>query len=212
MYPHRIRLRGPWQCEPLGELPARRITMPCNWADAGLAGFRGLARFARRFGYPGRIDEDEQVWLTCAGCTGCREIHLNGTLLPRFSAEITSLLRPRNQLEVLIEGDTDAAGLWGEVALEIRKSAWLADMRLQRTDAGLRLTGVAIGVAPEPLELYTIVDGGHVDYRTILPSAVGQSFQIELAAPLAQVVRVELIHISAIWYVVEMSIRDWLSD
>lgn len=212
MYPHRIRLRGPWQCEPIGELPARRVTMPCNWAEAGLADFRGAARFVRKFGYPGRIDEDEHVWLTCAGCTGLREMHLNGTPVAHFASEITSLLTTRNQLEVLIAGDTDTAGLWGEVALEIRKSAWLSDLRLQRNGPGLLLTGGVMGVAPQPLEVYTIVDGQHVDYRTIQPSLDGQSFHIELSSSLAQTVRVELIHISAIWYIVEMSIRDWLSD
>ena len=47
MYPHRIRLRGPWECEPLaraggGPLPPPcRITMPCRWGEAGLADFAG---------------------------------------------------------------------------------------------------------------------------------------------------------------------------
>src|ERR1051325_6749779 len=101
MYPHRIRLRGPWECEPLAppspptplavgqasqsdrqagkpDLPAegnrRRVTMPCRWADAGLAGYRGLARFTRKFGYPGKADRDiEPIWLPCAGCPGERK-------------------------------------------------------------------------------------------------------------------------------------------
>jgi len=83
MYPHRIRLRGPWECEPLArfvvsadgrketstvDLPAsRKMTMPCRWSEGGLKNFSGRVRFRRHFGYPGRIDENERVWLTFAG-------------------------------------------------------------------------------------------------------------------------------------------------
>src|SRR5229473_1709313 len=70
MYPHRIRLRGPWQCEPIDGPPPRRVIMPCRWVEARLADFHGDARFARSFGYPGRVDDSEHVWLTCDGCTG----------------------------------------------------------------------------------------------------------------------------------------------
>jgi len=68
MYPHRIRLRGPWECDCLvsplsqgaapGFVPShpplspeyrgreketRRVTMPSRWLDAGLGDFRGTA-------------------------------------------------------------------------------------------------------------------------------------------------------------------------
>src|SRR5260370_41437924 len=81
VYPHRIRLRGPWECEPQGGPPARRVIMPCRWLEAGLADFHGAARFTRSFGYPGNVDDSEHVWLTCDGCTGCRGVRLNGQLL-----------------------------------------------------------------------------------------------------------------------------------
>src|SRR5262245_40687441 len=45
MYPHRIRLRGPWEYKPVSgpdPLPAPgRMTMPCRWKDQGLPGFSG---------------------------------------------------------------------------------------------------------------------------------------------------------------------------
>ena len=217
MYPHRIRLRGPWECEPIdGSAPARRVTMPCRLADAGLAG-RGSVRLVRKFGYPGRIDDGEHVWLTCAGSTGCTSVHINEASLAAagaFAFEVTSLLTPRNRLEVVIDGKVEDAGLWGEVALEIRRDAYLADVQLHPTARGPLLTGLVVGVAPQPLELYTMVDGQHVDYRTIAPTPAGQPFGIELAgdASRRQMVRVELVHISAIWYIVEMSIRDWICE
>jgi hypothetical protein len=141
MYPHRIRLRGPWECEPLvrlrrrpdraieevpGSIPEpQRMTMPCRWSDGGLGDFAGRVRFRRRFGYPGRIDAGERVWLTFAGVDGITDVHLNGTFLGRratgpFEFEITSLLRERNVLEALVEAADGNGGLWGEVALEIR--------------------------------------------------------------------------------------------
>jgi len=129
MYPHRIRLRGPWEYEPVfgpAPLPAPgRMTMPCRWRDQGLPGFSGTVRFRRHFGYPGRIDHFERVWLTFAGLTGNAEVRLNGQLLGPgkeegpFEFEITSLLQNRNTLEVEVAGPEDG-GLWGEVALEIR--------------------------------------------------------------------------------------------
>jgi hypothetical protein len=218
MYPHRIRLRGPWECEPKG-LPPRRVNMPARWADAGLAGFRGTARFVRRFGYPGKADpEFEHIWLVCDGCTGVSEIRLNNQLLAHTSGEVfafdvTSLMTVRNQLDVIVDGSTDDAGVWGEVAMEIRKDAYLSDVHVQPTATGLLATGTVVGVAPRALELYTLVDRRHVGYRTIEPTPRGTPFREELAvgeAP-AQIVRLELIHISEIWYVVELTSSQWQS-
>ncbi len=218
MYPHRIRLRGPWECEPINGPPAWRVTMPSGWIDAGLADYHGLARFTRKFGYPGRLDDTEHVWLTCDGCTGCREVRLNGQLLTQescgvFAFDVTKILAERNQLEVLISGETDHAGLWGEVALEIRKDAFLADMRVERDASEANLAGAAVGTAPQPLELYTLVDGHHVDYRTIMPNPAGTPFRIALTevTDASKFVRVELIHISSIWYVAELTIPRWKS-
>jgi hypothetical protein len=217
-YPHRIRLRGPWECDPIAGPPPRRVHMPADWAGAGLAGFRGCALFTRKFGYPGKVDETEHVWLTCDGCTGCREVRLNGQLLtqescPSFAFDVTPVLSLRNRLEVLIQGETAAAGLWGEVALEIRKDAYLAGLQVQRVDARMHVTGLVAGIAPQPLELYTLVDGRHVDYRTIPPTPEGTPFRLELSEidSDAQIVRVELINISSIWYVVELPFPHWHS-
>jgi hypothetical protein len=224
MYPHRIRLRGPWECEPLplhgqeAVPPPSRVIMPCRWIDAGLTDFHGSARFTRKFGYPGRVDETEHVWLTCDGVTGCREVSLNGQLLTQesnsvFAFDITKILSPRNRLEVVIQGDTHKAGLWGEVALEIRKDAFLANMKIERSESAVHLTGKVVGVAPQPLELYVLVDGRHVEYRTIMPRAEGTPIRMELAdiTPAQQTVRAELINISSIWYVVELPIPHWKS-
>jgi hypothetical protein len=219
MYPHRIRLRGPWQCEPIDGPPPRRVIMPCRWLEAGLADFHGAARFTRSFGYPGSVDDSEHVWLTCDGCTGCHEVRLNGQQLTReschdFAFDVSNILSLRNRLEMLIQGDTHDAGVGGEVALEIRKDAYLADVHIEPARSTVHLTGKVFGTAPQPLELYVLVDTKHVDYRTIMPSAGGTPFRIELApiTSSSQMARVELIQISSIWYVVEIPIPHWHSD
>ena len=136
MYPHRIRLHGPWECEPLAAPdqpvppPPRRFVPPARLRDAGLSDFAGRVRLTRRFGFPGRIDEYEHVWLTFANVVGQADVALNGTTLcsgrsAGLEFEATSLLAPRNRLEVILDADLGDAGLVGEVALEIRRDAFL---------------------------------------------------------------------------------------
>ncbi len=213
VYPHRIRLRGPWQWEPLerrgpGPLPGPlRVTMPCRLAEGGLAQFAGRVRLVRKFGYPGRIDSDEQVWLTFDGINGAASILLNGQLLGEKQSgvcafEVTSRLRPHNHLEVVLEADDDRAGLWGEVALEVRRTAFLDEVRAFHRGSELRVEGVVAGSAEELLELYVMVDKRHVFYRII---TAGEAFAIDLEEP-GQTVRVELVSISTIWYAVEVPV------
>jgi beta-mannosidase len=129
---HRIRLRGPWECEPLsrlgpGELPPpRTMTLPCRWDAGGLTDFAGRVRYRRRFGTPTNLGADECVWLTFEGADSRAEAWLNGERLGEHSGEgafdfaISQLLISRNELVVEVESENTSGGLWGEVALEIR--------------------------------------------------------------------------------------------
>jgi hypothetical protein len=219
MYPHRIRLRGPWECEPLQRCgdnaeqplpPPCRITMPCRWSEGGLPDFTGRVRFRRSFGYPGRIDAHERVWLTFAGIGGEAEVQLNYHLLGRIAAtsefEVTSLLRPRNELVVEIEGSSEQGGLWGEVALEIRCTAFLRDLcsfimpKGDRID--LRVSGQVVGVAERPLELYLLRDRSVVSYQVVTAREEGQPFGITAAdLPAGDLpVQVDLVNGAVIWY------------
>lgn len=195
VYPHRIRLRGPWECEPLVSLrpgealpPPRRMTMPCRWGEGGLGEFAGRVRFRRRFGYPGRLDPEERVWLTFAGVSGAAEVWLNGQFLGRqpdhagpFAYEVTALLRPRNELVVVVEATTPAGGLWGEVALEIRRTAYLHRLRAwQETGppGRVHLTGELCGSAAHPLDIYILWRGKRLLSATLVPQPPGQSFHL----------------------------------
>jgi hypothetical protein len=231
MYPHRIRLRGPWTWQPLYRIvvgpaggvsrssellpPAFRVTMPSSWIDAGLADFRGGMRLVRPFGYPGRIDDFERVWLTFAGLEGIATVTLNDTILGNIDGrggpadfEITALLQPRNLLVVDIEVLAAIGGLWSEVALEVRATAFLRDVRFEIRAEQLTAHGIAIGNASRPLDLYLFAGGKFLTHDLAQPTAQGQPFTLvgslgdhQWPSPLPA--RVELVDVSAIWHVVE---------
>jgi hypothetical protein len=98
--PHRIRLGPPWQAAA---------------TDSG-------TRHARKFGRPRTLDASEQLWLVCERVPGAAEVSVNGTPVGgvesagAFAANITSLLRPRNEVVFAVA----SAEALGEVALEVR--------------------------------------------------------------------------------------------
>jgi hypothetical protein len=227
-YPHRIRLHGPWECEPLARLaaaadgrteavpgplpPPCRLTMPGRWRDGGLGDFAGRVRCRRRFGYPGRIDAWERVWLTCAGVEGVAEVTLNGRPLGRFAGgpfevDVTDLLGVRNELLLVVEAPA-GGGPWGEVALEVRRTAFLRSVRAWRERpaeaARLHVAGEVVGTADRPLELYILHGGANVAYTTVETTPAGQAFHVEAdGVGDASDVRVELIDGGVIWYAAE---------
>jgi hypothetical protein len=219
MYPHRIRLRGPWECQPIESdrgaplPPAARLTMPCRWHEAGWADFAGRVHCVRRFGYPGRIDAHERVWLTFAGVAASADVTLNGHRLGRhagkgaFEFEITSLLKPRNELAVLVESPDSHGGLWGEVALEIRCPAFLRGVRARFVDGGrIHVEGEVVGESERPLDLYVLYRNATVAYATVGAAPEGKSFVLTsepLTAAEGQPVRIELVDGGTVWYAVE---------
>jgi hypothetical protein len=222
MYPHRIRLRGPWECAPLDAavaLPPRRVTMPCRWGESGLDAFNGRVRCLRRFGMPRTIDAHERVWLTFAGADARAAVWLNGHFLGRhegaadaFEFEITNLLQPRNELRVEVEGPAETGGLWGEVALEVRCTAFVRGVRIRAAGSGasvrLHVAGEIVGTAERPLDVYLLLDGATVAYG-VFPA--GSPFHLdsdELAterwqAPATHVARLDLVNGASIWYQIE---------
>ena len=229
-YPHRIRLRGPWECEPLerrppdcsGRLrdPARlRMTLPCRWAASGLADFAGRVRFRRRFGYPGRIDDYERVWLTFEGASDRAAVRLNGSDLGEhagdgpFEFDVTRLLRARNELAVDVDGTAERGGLWGEVALEVRCTAFLRGVRVWAEGAGeLHAAGLVVGEAERPLDLYILLDGATAAYTTVAAAPAGAPFHIIAEKPPPRgeaqagevgrpsVAQVDLVNGAVVWY------------
>jgi hypothetical protein len=216
MYPHRIRLRGPWTCEPLfclssdgrrhtEGLPATfRLTMP------GRVDFRGGVRLLRPFGYPGRIDELERVWLTFDGAQGRAAATLNGAPLGVWEGtaefEVTALLQARNALIVEMEATADGC-LWDEVALEVRATAFLKDVVVHLA-SGLQIAGTVAGSSERRLDLYVLAAGQCLAHASV---EAGQPFALAVELPAqpisaALVVRLELVDAATIWYAVERTI------
>jgi hypothetical protein len=198
--------------------------MPCRWAEAGLTEFAGRVRLRRRFGYPGTIDACERVWLTFGGCEGHGEVSLNGTVLGVVEGEggaefeVTSLLQSRNDLAVDLEGP-EQGGLWGEVALEVRRTAYLRGVRLWREGTVVRATGEVVG-SVTGLELYLIVGRRTVAYRelkadggigrndtTPVRTPPGLPFELSGAAEegeAGEAGKVDLVGGAVVWYTVEL--------
>jgi hypothetical protein len=215
MYPHRIRLRGPWECEaPLGADP-RRIHLPCRWEQLVPPAYRGSVRLVRRFGYPGRLDAFEHVWLSCTGVTAQAAVALNGQSLGTapsgsFEYDVTSRLGPRNHLEVLLVAETTAGPVWEEVALEIRRAAFLRAAARRTGQDGVEVRGVVVGTASHPLELYALVGGRNAHYQLVDADPAGRPFQFTLTGvdPACATVQLDLVHIATSWYALELPIEQ----
>ena len=126
---HVIRLRGPWEIEPLARyvnvggawreetdgLPkGGRTQVPGDWADLLGADFLGRARYTRHFNCPTNLDSHERVWLALEGVDHEGAIVLNDRPLGRtrgtasvHRVDVTALLAPHNLL--MIEVDLPAA-------------------------------------------------------------------------------------------------------
>ena len=132
--PHRIRLRGPWEvtaieCTNGATLTnAIRMTIPCSWREGGWIGFQGRALHTRAFGKPTGLDGNHSVFLVIESATGSGWVRLNGQNIGEmqeqsmFECDITSLLKPRNLLEIELAADHDGGGVTGEPCIEIRQA------------------------------------------------------------------------------------------
>ena len=209
MYPHRIRLRGPWEIQPLALLvfvreslgqfgfrrhdlpPARTVNAPGLWKDCGLPDFPGIVRYRRHFGLPRKLDEHETVWITCAGVADSCIVWLNDERLanfanPRqpFEVEVTGKLRDRNELWLDIHYDhPNGGGLCGDVALEIRALAWIRDLQVTLQPSGetaiIQLDGTFVGRSDSTLDFYVLLDRRTILQQTVLCEPSGARFQFE---------------------------------
>jgi hypothetical protein len=160
MYPHCIRLRGPWEVEPVGWIdpaagryrradglpPARTVTVPVPWDDLGFGERTGAVLFRRRFQAPRRLDDWERVWLVRAetpqGRSSWRlnEVELAWadpgehreptTVYASRRSEVTTYLRERNELVAEVEAGP-GAGSFGGAVLLIGCRAFIGQVRVQ---------------------------------------------------------------------------------
>lgn len=134
MYPHIIRLRGPWEWQAVDGTPHERgkLKFPADW-DAALGHRAAATLLLRRFFHcPTGLDPHERLWLVVETTGRRARVSLNGVALGESNAssshvddDITSIVQTRNELEVRVEAGTAEPPL-GEVRLEIR-TTFLAD-------------------------------------------------------------------------------------
>jgi hypothetical protein len=200
MYPHRIRLRGPWDYEESGGAGRGKLSLPAPLAD-----HTGPVRLSRRFGYPGRIDAGERVWLVLEGLAAPVTVVLNGAALGTASGDasfdVTALLKPRNELVVDWPGDAGPGMPWREVCLEVRRTAYLRGLRIVCAEGTVHASGVVVGESAAPLEVYVVADRTPVAYISLTRLEGEQPFELSgpVDAPVAEV-RVELVQGAVVWY------------
>ena len=124
---HRIRLRGPWQVEPVSWLeltdertllenkdrplpPSGMVKVPGDWGSLLGNEFRGRVVFTRRFGRPLNLDPTVPMELTLEGVDARAELWLNGERLGeipwgRFSGRfpLPVPLLSRNELRIQVD-------------------------------------------------------------------------------------------------------------
>jgi hypothetical protein len=122
---HIIRLRGPWQLEPVERfihrgagrydcsregLPAgARATMPADWSRSFGREFLGRVRYRRTFQKPTGLESGERVWLVVEPPRTHGTVRLGDTLLgdlrwggPTGRYDITDRLEDHNRLEIIV--------------------------------------------------------------------------------------------------------------
>ncbi len=123
---HTIRLRGPWQLEPVkrfipqfdgsyrpieDNLPSSaRAKMPADWCETVGPDFLGVVRYSRNFNRPTNLEEHERVWLVVEPPRSCGRVRVNGEFLGyvRFDSaagrfDITRLLKEHNSVGIDVE-------------------------------------------------------------------------------------------------------------
>lgn len=125
-YPHAIRLRGPWQFEPLYRYvssaegsaaatrhnlpPGGRATAPGDWGATLGRDFHGRVRYRRAFHAPATLDRHERLWLVVEGVDARGVAAVNGIRLGEIEGyaiercfDITQLIARNNQVTLEVD-------------------------------------------------------------------------------------------------------------
>jgi hypothetical protein len=131
MYPHVIRLRGPWECVPADapETEPVRVTPPCDVRETFGEQFQGRVIMRRGFHAPVALVANEALWLVIESVGGAARVTLEGALLGEIAPgrdvvwerNITARQQARMTLEIeLTIGDAASGPTLGAVRLEVR--------------------------------------------------------------------------------------------
>jgi hypothetical protein len=121
---HTIRLRGPWELEPVlrfvkrgfggydspsVSMPRERCQMPADWCEPLGPDYLGVVRYSRKFNRPTNL-RDDRVWLVVEAPRSSGHVFVNNRELGyvRFGApagrfDITDLLQDYNAVLIEVE-------------------------------------------------------------------------------------------------------------
>jgi hypothetical protein len=108
---------------------------------------------------------------------------------------------------VHLEGG-ESAGLWGEVALEVRRTAYLRGVRFQKEGSCVQVAGEVVGESEGPLDLYLIWGRRTAAYAAVTPTAQGAPFALRGEAGQEEsesAGKVDLVGGAVVWYTVEQT-------
>jgi hypothetical protein len=162
---------------------------------------------------PSRIDAEERVWLTLDHGSADATVRLNEQLLGTRPSngyveyDVTRVIQRRNELFLEIERDCDSSEAVGDIALEIRRAAFLRNVAFQvDKDQHLRVSGEVVGDADGELDLYVLADNRTVSYAKVASAPAGMRFEVRsdtaVSSPMREC-RVELVCGAVVWYRVD---------
>lgn len=161
----------------------------------------------------------ERLWLTIRGIGPCRVVLNDAPLAEQIGPagaefDVSEHVRQRNQL--VIELPRWDADVWqrADVALEVRCLAFLRDTRITPADqagqALLRATGLVVGPADLPLDLYLLRGRRTMAHATASATPAGTAFALagdgpddsggDSQATAGETAAVELVHGAVLWY------------
>lgn len=139
---HSIRLRGPWQLEPIcryvprkdgffdaevENLPAAAtMKMPTDWSAAFGGDFLGRVRYVRTFHAPPGLVPEERVWLVVEPQRSLARVMMGDDVLgtvvatgPAQRFDITHRLESFNRVEIVVDHPALANGEIAEGAVDV---------------------------------------------------------------------------------------------
>jgi len=220
MYPHRIRLRGPWTLKTAaGTIVPVKIDDGSNAARLDPTAVPSPVQLCRRFSWLARLQAHERLWLVLerSAVTSCA---LNGMALGLTTVaerhqecEVTSLAQRSNALALDLP-----AGQWQlgypEVALEVRCRTFLrnAAWSIDTIDRRLEITGLLVGANETPLELYARAGDVNVLYEVVYASQPCSPFRCRsenIETPMDELtpIQIDLVKGGVIWHRVNGQLR-----
>jgi hypothetical protein len=210
MYPHRIRLRGPWTLKSdAGVITSVNIH---DRSTPELAAAASAVHLCRRFSWVQELQAHERLWLVLeqsvvtTATLNDMALELSALALGHQECEITSLTRRSNQLTLNV-APGEAHRPFPHVALEVRCRTFLRQptWQLDAANCKLEIAGLLVGLNETPLELYVRVGALNVLYVPVHANEPSSPFRYQCEIPAAAMegetpIQIDLVNAGSLWH------------